>query len=329
MKKLPIRSPHYRYILESFKEWLDVLGYAEMTVYNMPHYVQEFLHYMEQQGKTQVNQIENRYIKAYYRELKKRSNTRGSGALSNTYLNKHLQALQKFSDYLRQAGRLIIPKLYIRTEEDNHELKDILTQSEIADLYKATMQYPADTGNHTAPWMQEALALRDKAMLTVFYACGLRRNEGISLDISDIHASKGYIHVRKGKNYKERIVPVNASSITHLQNYLYESRPRFLRNEKEEAFFISQRGKRIKGQSMLLRVKLLTLRADNTALQQKEIGLHTLRHSIATHLLENGMKLESIAKFLGHSSLESTQVYTHILEKEHEAGGKYILTEVQ
>jgi integrase/recombinase XerD len=79
---------------------------------------------------------------------------------------------------------------------------------------------------------------------------------------------------------------------------------------------------------MLLRVKLLVQRVDNTELQQKEIGLHTLRHSIATHLLQNGMKLEAIAKFLGHSSLESTQIYTHLLEKENDESRKYLLTEV-
>lgn len=327
MKKLPIQSPHYKYIIQSFREWLDVLGYAGSTVYGMPHYIQEFLHYLEQNGKTQINQIENKYIKEYYRELKTRSNTRQGGGLSNSYLNKHLQALQKFSDYLRQSGRLQIPKLYIPTEEDDHQIKDILTQEEIQQLYKATTTYP-EAHQNFAPWMYEALALRDKAMLTIFYGCGLRRTEAVSLDINDMHTDKQYIHVRKGKNYKERIVPINTTGLTHLQNYLYESRPRFLRNEKEEAFFISQRGKRINGQSMLLRVKLLIQRVDNTELQQKEIGLHTLRHSIATHLLQNGMKLEAIAKFLGHSSLESTQIYTHLLEKENEASGKHLLTEV-
>lgn len=184
-------------------------------------------------------------------------------------------------------------------------------------------------------------------MLTILYGCGLRRNEAVHLDISDIHAEKKYIHVKKGKNYKERLVPINSTGITHLQNYLYESRPHFLNNsynntthittdnssniatdnsspsgrlggdgDKEEAFFLSQRGKRIKGQSLLLRVKLLIQRVDNIALQSKTIGLHTLRHSIATHLLQNGMKLEAIAKFLGHSSLESTQIYTHLAEQD-------------
>jgi integrase/recombinase XerD len=327
MKHLPITSPHYKYIIQSFREWLGVLGYAETTVYGMPNLIREFLNYLEKNGKTQINQIENKYIKEYYRELKQRSNTRQGGGLSNSYLNKHLQALQKFSDYLRQSGRLQIPKLYIQTEEDDHQIKYVLTQEEIQQLYKSTMLYPSDT-QRIAPWMYEALALRDKAMLTIIYGCGLRRNEAVHLDISDIHADKNYIYVRKGKNYKERIVPINTTGLAHLQNYLYESRPRFLRNEKEEAFFISQRGKRINGQSMLLRVKLLVLRTDNTELQQKEIGLHTLRHSIATHLLQNGMKLEAIAKFLGHSSLESTQIYTHLVEQENEASGKYLLTEV-
>lgn len=327
MKQLPITSPHYRYVLQSFREWLDVLGYAGTTVYSMPHYVRELLHHMEQNGKHQLSDIENSIIKQYYRELKHRSNTRRGGGLSNSYLNKHLQAIQKFCDYLRQSGRLQIPKLYIPQEEDAHEIKDILTQEEMGQLYKATELYPTET-ERIAPWMYEALAKRDRAMLTILYGCGLRRNEAVHLDLSDIQTEKNYIYVKKGKNYKERFVPINAKGMNYLQDYLYESRPYFIKDSKQEMFFTSQRGKRISGQSLLLRLKLLIMRTNNSELQQKEIGLHTLRHSIATHLLQNGMKLEAIAKFLGHSSLESTQIYTHLLEKENEASGKYILGEV-
>lgn len=317
MKQLPIKSPHYNYILKSFREWLDILGYAPTTVYSMPHYIREFLHYLEQNQKTQINQIENKAIKNYYRELKQRGNTRQGGGLSNSYLNKHIQAIQKFSDYLRQSGRLQLPKLYIPTEEEDHQLKNVLTQEEIQQLYKVADQYP-EPKERVAPWAYEAIALRDKAMLTILYGCGLRRTEAVSLDINDIHSDKQYIHVRKGKNYKERIVPINQTGLTHLQNYLYESRPRFLKDEKEEALFMSKLGKRMGGQSMLIRLKLLIQKVDNIELQNKQIGLHTLRHSIATHLLQNGMKLEAIAKFLGHSSLESTQIYTHLVEQENE-----------
>jgi len=320
MKHLPIQSDSYKYILQSFKEWLDVLGYADTTVYGMPNLIKEFLYYLEQHGKTYINQIENKYIKEHYRKLKTRANTRQGGGLSNSYLNKHLQALQKFSDYLRQSGRLQLPKLYMQTEEDNHQIKYVLTQEEIQQIYKATDLYPTDA-QRIAPWMYEALALRDKAMLSILYGCGLRRNEAVHLDISDIVADKNYIYVRKGKNYKERIVPINTTGLTHLQNYLYESRPRFTKDDKQEMFFVSQRGLRMNGQSMLLRLKILIQRVDSIELQSKDIGLHTLRHSIATHLLQNGMKLEAIAKFLGHSSLESTQIYTHLVEQEHEQSG--------
>jgi integrase/recombinase XerD len=316
MKKLHVTSPQYKYILQSFKEWLDILGFAQSTVYAMPILIQEFLFFLEVQGKNQIKEIDNKTIKEFYRSLKSRENSRFGGGLANGTLNKHLQALQKFSDYLRQSGRLQIPKLYLQSEEDNHEIKHIITQEEITQIYKATELYQVERESKNVPFLYESLALRDRAMLAIFYGCGLRRNEAVHLDISDLHADKSYIHVRKGKNYKERIVPVNTTGLTDLQNYLYESRPRFLRNEKEEAFFVSQRGTRIKGQTMLLRLKLLIQRVDNTMLQQKEIGLHSLRHSIATHLLQNGMKLEAIAKFLGHSSLESTQIYTHLAEQD-------------
>jgi integrase/recombinase XerD len=89
----------------------------------------------------------------------------------------------------------------------------------------------------------------------------------------------------------------------------------FLKDEKEDALFISERCTPMTGQAMLVRLHTLIKRTENTILIEKETGLHTLRHSIATHLLANGMKLEQIKDFLGHSSLESTQIYTHLLKE--------------
>ena len=312
MKHLQLKTDSYNYILKSFAEWLDILGYVPHTVDRMPSAIKEFLHFLETKNITSIKNINNNLIKEHYRKLKQRPNTRRGGGLSNNSLNKHLQALNTFSNYLRQSGRLNLSKLNIRTEEENQELKDILTQEEIQQLYKACDLHP-NTHPSRGNYFYQALALRDKAMLTIFYACGLRRSEGIHLDIGDIHAEKGYIHVRKGKQHKERLVPINNSALTHLQNYLYESRPHFTSNEKLEAFFISERGTRMIGHSLYLRLKLLVQRVDNINLQYKNIGLHSLRHSIATHLLQNGMQLEAIAKFLGHSSLESTQIYTLII----------------
>ena len=155
-------------------------------------------------------------------------------------------------------------------------------------------------------------------MLSVFYGCGLRRNEGYHLNISDINLDSKILHVKKGKGYKERLVPISKKGAQYLTEYLYDARPMLQSIHKTEAFFISQYGKRLSGQMMGLCLRNLIEKTANPVLQQKEVTLHTLRHSIATHLLGNGMDIEHIKDFLGHSSLESTQIYTHLLKKDTE-----------
>lgn len=317
MKTLTLHSEAYRYVIAGFKEWLQVLGYNEQTVYQLPNYIQEFLFYAESKGYAGLFQISNELMKEHYYQLKDRNNKRRSGGLSNTYLNKHLQALHKFSDYLRQNGKLLLPKLDIQNEEDNSEIIDILTQAEIKQVFKATELLYEQKKNDKGIVYYEAMQLRDRAMLTIFYSCGLRRNEAYHLNSNDIIFEKSILHVRKAKGYKERVVPITKQSLQYLEHYLYDARPYFC-YEKNEAFFISHNGKRLSGQQMLLRLNTLVQLTGNTALQNKDIHLHTLRHSIASHLLQNGMKLERIKEFLGHTSLESTQIYTHFLESENQ-----------
>jgi len=324
MKTLTLHSEAYRYIIASFKEWLQTLGYSEQTVYQLPNYIQEFLFYAESKGYAGLYQITNDLIKEHYYKLKERANKRRTGGLSNSYLNKHLQALQKFGDYLRQNGRLQLPKLDIQTEEDNTEITDILTQREIKQIFAATELPYEQKKNDKGIVYYEAMQLRDKAMLTAFYSCGMRRNEVVHLDINDIIFEKSILHVRKGKNYKERVVPITKQSLQYLENYLYDARPYFC-NDKNEAFFVTHSGKRLGGTMMLRRLQQLIQLTNNSTLQSKDIHLHTLRHSIATHLLQNGMKLERIKDFLGHSSLESTQIYTHFLETENQTEYEYKL----
>ena len=309
MKKLPVKSQAFQYIEKSFGEWLDVLGYAAVTVYQMPNFLHEFFYHLEQNNITQLTQVDIHHFRAYYKGLKTRRNTRQGGGLSNSYLNKHLQALYKFTDYLRESGRMVFPSLNIEWEANDTEEIEYLTQQEIKELYTATYGYNEGTA-------LEPLNSRDRAILCIFYGCGLRRNEGYHLDISDINFERNILHVRKGKAYKERLVPFNASISKHLQEYLYDARPLLVEDKREEAFLISQRGTRMNGMSMALRLKLLQQRTDNIELQNKNVRLHVLRHSIATHFLQNGMSLEKIARFLGHDSLESTQVYTHLVEAD-------------
>ena len=188
MKKLPIRSEAFQYVEKSFKEWLDILGYAPTTVYGIPNHIREFFHYLESSSITQIKQIKTKHIVDYYDHIKSRTNQTRGGGLSNSSLNKHLQALSKFMDYLRQSGRLELPYLKIRWEEKDHKQIEVLSVDQIKSLYKAAE-------DHSFTPKFEAIAARDKAMLSVYYSCALRRNEGINLDVSDINFDRGLLHV--------------------------------------------------------------------------------------------------------------------------------------
>lgn len=321
MKQLPVITPAFQYIEKSFAAWLDILGYAQQSVYGMPVAVREFLHHLEQNNKTDLKDITAEAIKDYYQyRLKTRTNKRyNTGSLSNEHLNKHVQALKKFVQYLRQSGKLPIGNLNLSNEKISGDRPDVLSEAELQQLYQATRTVPeTKKQNHKHPELYDWLAMRDRAMLSVFYGCGLRRNEGFYLNVSDINLDSKIIHVKHGKGYKERLVPISKRGAQYLTEYLYDARPMLQIAGKTEAFFIGQSGKRLSGQMMNLCLHNLVQRTGNPDLRQKDITLHTLRHSIATHLLGNGMDIDHIKDFLGHSSLESTQIYTHLLQKDIE-----------
>ena len=304
MKKLKLYNESFILLVANYKEWLDILGYAETTVYNLPNHLQEFFYYLEQNGIRNINQITTKIVKEYYQELQQRANERQSGALSKSYLNKHQQALKKFKEYLQNHNHKGI-NIHLKSEKQPTEEKlNILTQSEIKQLFRAT-EY-----SHT----ENRFKLRDKAILTILYSCGLRRNEAVHLDISDIYFDKERVFVRKGKNYRERFVPINRKNAEILEDYIYESRPEFYQSNLSEALFVNKNGTRMQGMSFANRLKAIVQATNNKTIAEKGITLHILRHSIATHLLQKEVPLESIKTFLGHTSLESTQIYTHLLK---------------
>jgi len=304
MKKLKLYNQSYKLFVANYKEWLDILGYAESTVYYLPNHLQEFFYYVEQQHINHLTNITTQTIKNYYQELQQRTNERTSGALSKSYLNKHQQALKKFKEYLQNHNYNNF-NIHLKTEKQPTEEKlNILTQTEIKQLFNATNY------SHS----EQRFRLRDKAILTILYSCGLRRNEAVHLDLSDIFFDKERVFVRKGKNYKERFVPINRKNAEILEDYIYESRPEFYQSNLSEALFISQQGKRLNGMSFANRLRFIVKATNNKNIEEKHITLHILRHSIATHLLQKEVPLESIKTFLGHSSLESTQIYVHLLK---------------
>ncbi len=306
MKKLPLKNPSYKALLLSFRDWLDVLGFAQSSVYCMPNYVQEFFYYHESKGINSLKHITPKTVREYYGHLKQRPNERRGGGLSKNYLNGHQQALKKFSEYLKRHNADPLP-LHIKPERiDRTDSIEVLTEDEIKQLFGAT--------EHST--ICERVRLRDKAMLVLLYSCGLRRNEAVNINVKDIDFDRELVLVRKGKNYKERYVPINRYNLRLLEDYIFEGRPMYPNYKQSEALLLSnQTGDRIIGNTIAKSlVRIIEATGDQT-IKSKQITAHKLRHSIATHFLGAGMDMADIKQFLGHSYLETTQIYTHLIEK--------------
>lgn len=284
-------------ILEgSFEKWLRTLGYADSTIYGSARYVNDFFFYLKTLKITELEAINPKILADYYKYLQKRRNKRRTGGLSENYMNSNFNALRRFSRYLQETGRPFF-EVSVRIRPDKQTPKIILTTGEIKTLYKACGS--------------DYLGSRDRAILSIYYGSGLRRTEGVNLDVRDILLREKLIFVRKGKNYRERYVPMTSAVMEDLEEYIYQGREQirsFKGDAKSEAFLLSMRVKRMCGNQVIGRIHKLVQAAGIN----KPVGLHTLRHSIATHLLQSGMTLEEVSRFLGHSSLESTQIYTHL-----------------
>lgn len=290
MKSIQLKTNLYKQLEMSFGQWLHTLNFHPKTINYSPLRIREFSHWLEENGIKRPSRITENHLKDYFTYLSQRKNYRRPGGLSADYLNMHLTSLKQFSNYLQQTRELgfTIPVDYL----PSNQRLEVLTRKEINQLYDVI---PAGS-----------LGLRDKAMLAIYYGCGLRRNEGVGLDVKDVLIERALLHVRKGKNYKERYVPMTRHVMTDLQCYIELAR--YGDDHKTPALIISQKRRRITGGTLGARFKQLLAAAGI----DKLATLHTLRHSIATHLLESGMPLHHISRFLGHSSLSSTQVYAHV-----------------
>lgn len=305
MKKLKLQHKSYKVLVANFKDWLDILGYADKSVYGLPIFIQEFLYYLEQYGIYSINNVTRDTIQNYYNYLQQRPNERRGGGLSKSYLNGHQVALKRFKEYLQKHNAVNFP-IHLKPESiDRLDVIDIITKEEAQLLFKAT-----DYSHN-----EERFRLRDKAILTILYSCGLRRTEAVSLNISDILFDKELVLVRKGKNYKERFVPVNTYNLRLLEDYIYDGRIQFKNYNQTEALLIGQLGTRLSGGTMANRLQKIIKATEDKDIIAKKISPHKLRHSIATHFLQAGMNMEDIKQFLGHSHLETTQIYTHLIKK--------------
>jgi len=289
-----------------FEKWLVAMGYADSTVSGSVNYLRDFLEWLKKSGIKELSQVDGKVVRIYYEYLQKRKNKRNTGSLSGNYINSNINALKRFSRYLEETGKGNL-EIDLKRSAITPSTKIILTKKEIQAMYKVCGSV---SESHS-----ELLGIRDRAMLGVFYGCGLRRSEGAALNLSDILLKEKLVFVRKGKNYRERYVPITERVKEDFVEYIQIARKKILsfKGVGQEAFFLSIQGNRLCGNQIIGRIQLLA----KTAEVQKLVGLHILRHSIATHLLQSGMSLEEVSQFLGHASLESTQIYTHILHEQN------------
>ena len=298
---------------DGFLSWLRTLGYSEATITTRKRNLSEFLLYLERCGISSMDQAAGEKTKLFVMYLKRRENRLYGSGLMNASINVSIGSVNKFFEYLRQSGNVTMVPDNLQYVEELYGPRVVLTPDDISSLYEATYIKKWFARAETKEY-QAAIQQRDRAMLGIYYGCGLRKSEGTNLITSDILTERKLIYVRKGKGCKERYVPVTDSNLSYITEYLQDGRNFLLaRNQSgTESFFINQFGGSCSDQALSARLDRLVKNSDSPGLQGKRPTLHTLRHSIATHLLQSGMEIEMIQKFLGHESLESTQIYTHL-----------------
>ena len=222
--------------------------------------------------------------------------------LSPASVARSLSSIKSFFKYLCQDKQFQDnPAEILETPKRWRKLPDVLSSEDVDNLLKC-------------PDLESVLGLRDKAMLEILYASGLRVSELINLQVSQLDMQVGYLRTL-GKGSKERIVPIGAMAKRAVENYILNSRPALVSSRKDggksEQLFVTRRGRGMTRQGFWKLLKGYVTQANIRA----NVSPHTLRHAFATHLLERGADLRSVQQMLGHSDISTTQIYTHILGK--------------
>ena len=262
---------------------------SENTVESYMRDLRQFAHFILRQYDVTPRKVERTMIERYMGWLFERGREKTSQALC-------LCGIRSFFNFLLISDQIeASPAEFVDTPKFGRHLPDILTTAEI-DRIIATVD------------MRTTKGIRDSAMLEVLYSCGLRVSELTSLRLSDLFFGEGYIRVI-GKGDKQRLVPISTVARDKIQRYLEERRSA---RSGEEVVFLNNRG------GQLTRVMVFTIlkQAAQRAGIDKHISPHTFRHSFATHLLEGGASIRQVQEMLGHESILTTEIYTH-LDSDH------------
>lgn len=265
---------------------------AANTVESYMSDLRHFAHYILHQWDVPPRKVEREMIERYLSELYERGSRKTSQA-------RNLSGIRSFFNFLLLEEKIeTSPAEFIATPKFGRQLPDVLTTEEIDRIIAAI--------DPTTP-----KGRRDSAMLEVLYSCGLRASELTALRLSDLFFGEGYIRVI-GKGDKQRLVPVSAEARRKIRRWLEDRGEAYDKRKKEDAVFLNNRG------GKLTRVMVFTIikQAARRAGIEKSISPHTFRHSFATHLLEGGASIRQVQEMLGHESILTTEIYTH-LDREH------------
>ncbi len=267
-------------------------GLTKNTLESYQRDISQFLQFLSKNKVDSPQKVNRTVIVKYLGHMKHK------GYASST-ISRNVASLRSFFTFMAQEN--IIPENPAQQLESprlEKKLPRVLTLKEVDRL----LDQPALTTTN---------GLRDKAMLELLYASGIRVSELVSLNTADFNQEVGFLRCR-GKGMKERIVPVGNIAIGFVQQYLKQGRIKLVKTTDENSLFLNHHGRRLTRQGFW---KILKKYAGHAKIAG-EITPHTLRHSFATHLLENGADLRSVQEMLGHSDISTTQIYTHITRKK-------------
>ena len=277
-------------LIYNFRQELYNLGYSKSVSDNYPKYIKEFLVYS---AETPTN-INEEHIKNYSNYLQNRPNKRRIGKLSQSYIHSQQLAIKGFFDYLQRIEYLKQNPFTLQLKSPHYQQRNILSQEQIQILY------------------QNCQSIEQTIILHLCYGCGLRRSEAVNSTIKDIDLEKKLLYVRKGKGKKRRVIPITQSIANDFKSYIS------LRNQNTEpSLLLNKQNKKMTANTMYLLFKNLLKTTDNQQIIIQNYCLHSLRHSIASHLLENEINVEMVRDFLGHSRLSTTQIYTRVNHLKH------------
>ncbi|WP_297294200.1 site-specific tyrosine recombinase XerD [uncultured Oscillibacter sp.] len=261
---------------------------SQNTVSSYLRDISQFVDYLQARGP-ELLEVTAETVQAYMDWML----SRGKSAASVT---RFLASVKSFYNFQIFSGKVKAnPAKGVAAAKAERKYPKILTSKEV-DLFLEQ------------PQCVDAKGFRDHAMLELLYATGIRVSELITLDLEDLNLAAGFIHCSsKGK---ERIIPLYRTAVKALQDYAWKIRPQLISDEEETALFVNMNGERMSRQGFWKIIKYYQEKAGI----EKEITPHTLRHSFAVHLLENGADLRSIQEMLGHADISSTQIYTHVVK---------------